>query len=634
MKTSHQIPVKSYRAGAGFVRDYQNLIRSQGIPYQYDVLCDRIPGVEKSHAIENFRNAADVLRGGTGGDGFYGWVFQDSDVAKWLETVGYALSQHRDEQLERTADEVIALIAQAQDKDGYLDTCFTVSHPERRWTDLLEAHELYCAGHMMEAACAYYDATGKRQLLDVMEKCMEHIYDVFITQGHPGYPGHPEVELALLKLYRVTGNPHCYELAAHFINTRGVDADYYTREIESRDWQVWSRGPVDPLYQQSSCPVRELSSAHGHAVRAVYLYTAMADLASQTGDEALLAACHRLWESITKKQMFITGGIGSTPKGEAFTVDYDLRGDMSYAETCASVGLMFFASRMLEMEPSQKYSDVMELAFYNTVLAGIQLDCKKFFYVNTLESVPGITGVGADHQHIKPLRSDWHSCACCPPNAARLIASFGQYAYGENDTTAFCHLYAAGEVDFGNGLHLTCQTGYPYDFTVKYRVGGSGQLAIRVPGWSRKWTLAKNGTLLEMSTVDGYAYVDVADRDEVVLALDGAPRFLYPSPKIPSLSGRVALMRGPLVYCFEGVDNGDDVLSLRIDPKCTPTVDDADPALGNALPMTMPALRENICDDLYTGEPPVCTPVTARAIPYYTWSNRGLTQMRVWMPKV
>lgn len=402
MKTQEQIPVTAYRA-AGFIEKYKNIVSDTVIPYQYSVLWDKAEGAEKSHVAQNFINAAKALRGEDSADGFYGMVFQDSDAYKWLEAAAYSLALRRDETLGRNADELIDLIADAQDKDGYLNTYFTIKDREKRWTNLLEGHELYCSGHMIEAACAYYEATGKRKLLDVAVRNAECIYDRFITRGNKGIPGHPEIELALLKLHRLTKNPHFLELAEMFIDERGKNPAFFAKEAEKRDWTVWGSDPWSNDYRQSAKPVREQSEATGHAVRAVYLYTGMADLAAETADRELLAACLRLWENIVHRRMYITGGIGSTGMGEAFTVDYDLPPDTAYCETCASVGLMFFAERMLENEISGEYADVMELAFYNTVLAGMQLDGKRFFYVNPLGWTRGSPG--------KPARTRM----CSPP---------------------------------------------------------------------------------------------------------------------------------------------------------------------------------------------------------------------------
>ena len=623
---SQQITQKAYRSD-GFIGKYQRLVRDTVIPYQYEVLCDRAEGAEKSHVVQNFINAGKALRGEDVGDGFYGMVFQDSDAAKWIEAAAYSLHNFPDKELESKVDELIDLIAAAQDEDGYLDTYFTIKDREKRWTDLLEAHELYCAGHMMEAACAYYEAVGKRKLLDVMERNAEHIYRVFIENGHEGFPGHPEVELALMKMYRLTGNEKCLALARHFIDVRGTDTGYYAREAASRGWSVWGSDGKDGAYQQSDVPLRQADTAKGHAVRAVYLYTGMADLAATAHDAELFAACRRLWDSITKRQMYITGGIGSTVHGEAFSVDYDLPPDTAYAETCASIGLMFFASKMLANEVRGEYADVMEQCFYNTVLAGMQLDGKRFFYVNPLEVIPGISGKAQTHRHDLTQRPGWYACACCPPNAARLISSFGKYAYGEDGDTAYCHMFAAGKVTFSNGMELVCETEYPYGFTVHYTVKGSGRLAVRIPKWSGRYTLEIDGAKAETAPVDGYVYLDV-DNSEIVLTLDGTPRYVYASNRVPRLTGMVAVCRGPLVYCFEGADNG-DVLSLSLTGGDI-SVSDED-ILGGVAVLRMDAVRTALSDELYSSIPPTVTPCKAIAVPYYTWGNRGENQMRVFL---
>lgn len=656
MKTQHQASINAYQAD-GFIGQYQRLVKNVVIPYQYSVLCDEAPDTEKSHVIQNFINAGKALRragnetaeedgaantGNAKSDengGFYGMVFQDSDAAKWIEAAAYSLSLFPDDKLEKTVDELINIIADAQDEDGYLNTYYTIKDKDKRFTNLQEGHELYCSGHMMEAACAYYEATGKEKLLQVMLKNMEHIYRHFIVEKHPGFPGHPEVELALLKLYRVSGNKHCLELAEHFINTRGADPHFYEKEKAKRDWSVWNNDPTDTDYSQASKPVREQKDATGHAVRAVYLYTAMADLASSTGDAELFAACRRLWESITRRRMYLTGGIGSTGLGEAFTVDYDLPGDTAYSETCASIGLLFFASRMLENEVDGEYGDICERAFYNTVLAGMQLDGKRFFYVNPLEIIPGISGISVTHKHDLPVRPKWYACACCPPNVARLISSYGKYAYGENEDTAFCHLFAAGKVRLENGMRFTCETKYPYNFEILYHIEKGGKLAVRIPGWSRTWQLSVNEKKLETSDVllqKGYAYLNVSDGDTIRLTLDGTARFQYASLKVPALTGKTAICRGPLVYCFEGVDNQGDVLSLSLLKDGALRVSDfQEDLLGGTVTITADALRTEasgaLSTDLYLDEAPITSPCQAVAVPYYTWGNRGENQMRVWM---
>ena len=630
MKVQKQSDIRSYRA-SGFIGDYQRLVRETVIPYQYEVLCDRA-GTEKSHVIDNFRNAAAALRGEDTGDGFYGMVFQDSDAAKWLEAAAYSLACQPDAELERRADELISLIASAQDKDGYINTCFTIKDRDRRWQNLLEGHEMYCSGHLFEAGAAYYEATGKRELLEVCLKNAAHIYERFVTDGTPGYPGHPEIELALMKLYRVSGDERCRELAEHFVNVRGVDPDYYVKERRARNWTVWGNNAEDGGYQQSDMPVRRQSDAKGHAVRAVYLYTAMADIASETGDSELAAACQRLWDSITKRRMYVTGGIGSTVHGEAFSVDFDLPSDTAYAESCASVGLMFFASRMLEGRVDAAYADIMELAFYNTVLAGMARDGKSFYYVNPLESIRGIAGIAPTQRHCIPQRPSWYACACCPPNIARTIMSFGKYAYGESGDTAFCHLYAAGEVSLENGISFSCETAYPFGDTVTYRIRKGGRIAVRIPRWSRQTALTLNGQPAAAEIRDGYAYIDVSDNDRLVMKLDMHPRTVYPSARIPALSGEVCIMRGALVYCFESLDNGGDILGLSLTGGSI-TECEAE-GLKGVTALSVPAVRRETSEELYSDAPPKQEKYTATAIPYFCRANRGETDMRVYLPYV
>lgn len=630
MKAETQIPVTSYKS-SGFIEKYQNIVRNTVIPYQHSVLWDKAEGAEKSHVAQNFINAAKALKGENVGDGFYGMVFQDSDAYKWLEAVAYTLANSPDTELEQKSDELIDLIAAAQDTDGYLNTAFTVKDKEKRWTNLLEGHELYCSGHMIEAACAYYEATGKRKLLETAERNAECIYDRFVKQHIKGIPGHPEIELALLKLYRLTDNKHFLELSKMFIDERGVDSEFFVKEKEKRDWTVWNSDPRDNDYRQSGKPVREQSEATGHAVRAVYLYTGMADLAAETDDKELLDACRRLWNNIVQKRMYITGGIGSTAAGEAFTVDYDLPSDTAYSETCAAIGLMFFARKMLENEVNGEYADIMELSFYNTVLAGMQLDGKRFFYVNPLEVDLGITGKTAVHSHVLPSRPSWYACACCPPNVARLIGSIGKYAYGGNEDTAFCHLFAAGKVSFSNGISIECTTNYPYSMDIKYSVTGKGKIAIRIPKWSKKNTIKLNGESISVSPYNGYVYISIEGKAEIELYLDGTPTFVRASYKVPKLTGMTALMRGPLVYCFEGADNG-SVRDVLIDKNAVPEIGEYDPdLLGGTTKLIAKAVRMSDCDGLYSSDRETLEPCEAIAVPYYTWGNRGENDMRVWM---
>ncbi|HAH60712.1 MAG TPA: hypothetical protein DCL73_01295 [Treponema sp.] len=635
--------LKMFSVSDSFFGRYEELVVDTVIPYQEKILNDAIPGVEKSHAVENFRQAAEVNETGKCSGEFYGMVFQDSDVAKWLEAAAYSLAQKNDPALEKRCDDMITLIGRAQKKDGYLDTYFTVKEPGRQWTDLQEAHELYCSGHMMEAAVAYYECTGRRNLLDIMCRAADHIYDHFITHNAPGYPGHPEVELALMRMYHATGNGKYKELAEHFINVRGVDGDYFKCESETRGWQVWGGWNGDREYTLCHEPVRGQKDAVGHAVRAVYLYSGMASVAKENGDETLKAACLTLWNSITQKRMYVTGAIGSAYEGESFTKDYHLPNDTAYGETCASVGLIFFARRMLDLFKSGEYGDVMERALYNCVLAGMQLDGKRFFYVNVLESLPGISGKAVTHRHALPQRPQWFTCACCPPNAARLIASIGRYAWCIEDGTAYAVLYIGGTLDgteqLGGKIHV--ETSYPYEGSAVYTFEPCDShmdmtLALRLPSWSRSTKISMNGKEIDCTYSSGYAFVKgpFTASDAVAIEFDMGVRRIHASPKVSADSGKTAFMRGPLVYCAEGADNNGGVLNLIADRSAVPAVGTYEPdSLYGIRKITVAGTRTEDTGKLYSDEPPSVTPCTITLIPYYAWANRGENEMRVWLPE-
>ena len=641
MRQTNAINVKNFKIKDSFWSNYCRLVREEVLPYQYAMLEDQIPDAERSHAIENFRIAAGVKQGD-----FYGMVFQDSDVAKWIEACAFSLTNSPDEKLESIVDGIIELIEKAQQEDGYLNTFFTLKEPTRRWTDLQEGHELYCAGHMMEAAVAYYNATGKDRLLKVMMRMADHIDDRFGKSKVRGIPGHPEIELALMKLYRVTGEERYLRLCEYFINERGTEPNYFKEEQEKRDWSIWNSDGNDVNYTQNYAPVREQKDAVGHSVRAVYLYTGMADLAGELGDEELKKACETLWDSITKRRMYLTGGIGSTVIGEAFTEDYDLPNDTVYAETCASIGLIFFAQKMLELSPRGEYADIMERALYNTVLAGMSQDGKRFFYVNPLEVTPGISGKAQTHRHVLPERPKWFGCACCPPNVSRLITSLGLYAWSENDSTIFSNLFIGGEADFMETKHckLVTTTDYPYEGRISYQVvtkesSCSFILAIRIPAWSTEDStkLFYNGEELRLSDIvkDGYAYVNksFSDGDELVLELDMTPYRIYSSTLVHNNEGYAALQRGPLVYCVEGADNDGEVHSLRLAREAELEEEDMELEFGGIKVLKTKGYRMQSDTGLYSRNRLKPMPYTITAIPYYVWGNRGLGQMRVWLPE-
>lgn len=648
---------------AAFWSARQQQITEVVIPYQEKILNDAIPGIEKSHALANFRIAAGLEEGE-----FYGMVFQDSDVAKWLEGVAYSLVLHPDPALEKRADDIIAVIEKAQQPDGYLDTYFILKEPEHKWQNLQECHELYCAGHMMEAAVAYYEATGKDRLLRVMERNAACIAaNIGPEEGKiHGVPGHEEVEIGLLRLYHATGKEEYLELARYFIDRRGQDPDWFAKEKEKRGWTHWGADPADKDYAQVFAPVREQREARGHAVREVYLLTAMADLAAATGDAGLRLACERLFDNITRKQMYLTAGIGQAAKWEGFTQDYELPNDTVYAETCASIGLVFFADRMLRMETDRKYADIMERALYNGILSGIQLDGQRFFYVNPLEVVPGVSGKLPGYEHVLPQRPQWYACACCPPNVVRTVESLGAYAWEETQKEdrdlVINHLYLGGTAEFAHGVIRT-ESSYPWEGRIRYRFekcdGQEFTFALRIPGYAKDAKVLRNGTCLYDMTVAagsealqrGYYYLTAAfaDGDEVELRFSMPVRRIYCNPRVRANEGQTALMRGPLVYCIEEADNGTNLAALRIPEEAdftVCTIRDAESPLNGMTVIDFPgktaffpAKEESLAgegveapfEELYSEEKPAERDVTVRAIPYYAWGNRGGSSMRVWM---
>lgn len=646
INNSKALALSSVRIKDSFWSEYINLINDVVIPYQWDALNDNLPDTEPSHAIRNFKIAAKEEAGE-----FHGMVFQDSDVAKWLEAVGYSLSVNPNNELELLADKAIDLIAKAQQEDGYLNTYFTIKEPGKRWTNLTDCHELYCAGHMIEAAVAYYEATGKRKLLDVMCKYADYIDTVFgIEDGKiKGYDGHQEVELALLKLYRATDNIKYLNLAKYFIDERGQKPSFFEAEWEKRGrTSYWSKGTApkpNEKYFQSHLPVRDQTVAIGHAVRAVYMYTAMADIAMETGDSKLLSVCKTLWDDIVKRQMYITGGIGATVHGEAFTFDYDLPNDTVYAETCASIGLIFFAYRMLQIEAKSEYADVLERALYNTVLAGMSKDGRSFFYVNPLEVWPEACSEDPSKHHVKSNRQKWFGCACCPPNVARLLASLGQYIYTSNENTIYTHLYIGGEavLDVGDSkVKIIQETDYPWKGQVKLTFANdlykSVSICLRIPNWCKNARIKINGSdrKLEGKLHDGYAVCDGIWKsgDTIELNLDMEAELLHSNPRVKANAGKVAIQRGPLVYCIEGVDNPSNLSSLSINTNEPLTEAYDKDLLGGAVIVKGKAFRdkEDTWDNiLYRRLKKDEEMVDIKAIPYYLWANRGPNEMMVWM---
>ena len=534
--------------------------------------------------------------------------FWDSDVAKWMEGAAYVLAHKPDPALEAKVDAIVEDIAAHQHEDGYFNIYFTVVEPENRWANR-DWHELYCAGHLMEAAVAYAEATGKTKFLACMEKYADYIAKVFTVEHSAAFhtPGHEEIELALVRMYRYTGKKQYLDLAAYFINTRGA--------VEEQN---------KSNYNQSHRPVREQDSVEGHAVRAMYLYTGMAYLAAETGDEALIAACRKLWKDATETKMYVTGGLGSTYIGEAFTTPFDLPPDQAYTETCAGIALCFFANSMLALENNAVYADVLERALYNGVLSGLSHRGDEFFYENPLEvnlSERFANKWGA-RRFPAHRRVACFACSCCPPNINRLLASIGNYVYGREGDTLFVNQFISSEMTDG-ALTATVETDYPRMGQVTVRARGCARIAIRVPAWCDHYTLS-HPYVLE----NGYAVVE--NRGEAVtLNMDLIPRAVFADTRVLRAAGRAAIMRGPVVYCAEGIDNGEGMLhNYVISP--TTFIEEVTGQYGLPNLQIECSTRVPGAAGLYVNKQPGLKDATLTLIPYNAFANRAETDMRVW----
>lgn len=558
-------------------------------------------------------------------------VYWDSDVAKWVEAACYILMLYPDPRIESAMNQVVDLIISAQQPDGYINTYYTVVEPEKRWTNLLYNHELYCAGHLIEAAVAHHRLTGKRNFIDAVCRYADYIDSVFGTEPGKkrGYCGHEEIELALFKLYEVTHNERYFELGRYFLEERGRQPYYFNQESIVRGEE-----PDEALYVQLQAdkPIREQTTIQGHAVRAMYCYAGATDLAAMQRDEELFRVLAGIWDNLTTKKMYLTGGIGQSHQTEGFKAEYDLANDTAYAETCAAVGLIFWSHRMLQSDLDARYADVVERALYNGSISGISLAGNKYFYVNPLESA------GSHH------RSDWYGCSCCPSNIARLIASVGSYIYSQSDTAIMIHQYIGSEADLevgGEHVRLKQVTNYPWegdvDITVHVDHLSRFGIKMRIPGWCSHAVVSVNGNPIDMGPVQhGYLEIDREWRggDSIHLSMRMEVKRIYAHPRVVQDLGRVAIQRGPLVYCLEEADNpvpqGSILIldSTQFDTAFEPEL------FGGVATITGEAAFINDADwngDLYHDYPPTTTSCKIKAIPYYAWDNRSPGWMSVWI---
>lgn len=579
--------------------------------------------LEQAGNIPNLRLAAEGKR-----EGYQGPVYMDSDLYKAMEAAAYVLARHPDDPIREKLDEVIGVLERAQTPEGYLNSYFQVVAPDKRWSNLRDWHELYCAGHLFEAAVAHYEATGSDRLLKVATRYADYIDSVFgdAPGKRMGYCGHPEIELALIRLYRATGEHRYLELARFFLVNRGRKffAQEHNIPLDQYDGSIW----------QDNVPLAEHKEIVGHAVRAAYLFAGATDLVAETGDETLLRMLLRVWDNTINRRTYITGGIGNEAKHEGFTRDYELPNRTAYQETCASIALIFWAHRMGLLLGEARFFDALERALYNAALAGISLSGNRFFYVNPLESD------GAHH------RRAWYSCACCPPNIARLLASLGGYLYAQSESDFWINLYVESRAQVelgGHKVRLEVLTEYPWRGVVHVALRPESPsrfgLHLRLPGWCENPTLKVNGVPTALTRENGYAVIrrEWREGDRVELHLPMEPHLMEAHPQVEADRWQVAIQRGPIVYCLEECDQPvplhllavrtEGNLEARWEPGLLNGVTVVE---GDALALHN---ESDWGDTLYRPLKPR-RPVRFRAIPYYAWDNRQPCPMRVWLPAI
>lgn len=605
------IPIQNVRWTGGFWAQRVETNRKTTLPALFKQL-------EKAGNIRNLELAAAGKK-----EGYSGPLYMDSDLYKAMEASAYALIHHPKDPLRKQLDSIITTLAKAQMPDGYLNSFYQVSQPGKRWTNLRDAHEIYCGGHMVEAAVAYYEATGETSFLEIARRWSDHIDSMFGDGAGKriGYCGHPEAEIAFMKLYHATKEKRYLELARHMVEKRGskIFASEHGVQLEHYDGTYW----------QDNVPIRHHTTAVGHAVRFAYLIAGALDLAMETQDHNLLEAARLMWHNTVNKRAYITGGIGNSAHNEGFTADYDLPNLSAYQETCASIALFLWSHRLTMMTGEGQFADAMELALYNGILSGINLRGDLFFYVNPLASR------GEHH------RREWYACACCPPNIGRLIASLNQYVAGVSEQAVWIHHYGSCVIEAqvaGALARWTMESDYPWREKVLLRVESdlprAYELRLRAPGWCPKPSVKVNGSAVRALLERGYLVIkrEWRDGDQVELTLPMPVTKREARPEVAADQGRIALQRGPMVYCLEERDQRAPLerirlpLNAKLEPKWEPHL------LGGVVTLSGEGRvsAEWKGDALYRNAEPL-RPTPVKAIPYYAWDNRQACPMEVWI---
>lgn len=645
-----EVPGMKVTVTGGFWKEKRKIASDYIIPYQWKVLSDQIIGTQRSFALQNLKIAAGEFIGTV-----QGFPFQDTDVAKWLEAASYSLRFSKHAQIEYWIEEAIRLLGKAQRDDGYINSHFLSLEQQkkqglpadqikdRRWEDLKWGHELYTAGHIIEAGVAHYKSTGKKHFLSIVCKLADNLVQTFGKEDGKLHLccGHPEIELALFHLYEVEEKETYKDLALYFLHIRGTNPQFFSRtqadkEDEFRRW-------LDTDYFAAHEPVRQMKKAAGHAVRAVYLYEAMADAALFTADPEMREALFTVWNNMVTKQMYITGGIGSQGWGERFTIDYDLPNSRAYTETCASIGLFFLSSKMFRLHTSSVYADIAERVLYNGILSGVSLDGTKYFYVNPLEVIPEVAEARQDHMWIKTQRVPWFGCACCPPNIARLITSIDTYMYAIKDGELFFQHYAESEARHESEnfkIVIEQKTEYPWNGTISVSIKSYEGKAIpfnfRKPSWADSFTVSVNKKPVQnIRILNGYIRLEEEwKKDDLIeISIPMKVKYIFANPLVHENTGKAALQRGPILFCFESIENDENLASIVLDTK--EAVSDGKAIISGceSLVLKTTAYREKPFEsgDLYGEKKPSRKKTSVTAIPYHQWGNRGECEMRVWM---